>query len=220
MIISRIKNYLNRKRRAKQLADVLLYNWHTTFPSENSTFEGGNKLYERVSFRGHMGYGSYIGEHSNLAGTIGRFTSIAPYVDWNPGIHPYEAPYATTSPLFFSTSKPWTFAKEQRFEEFRGGVTIGNDCWIGQHVFLTGGITIGDGAVVLAGAVVTKDVPPYAIVGGVPAKVIRYRYDEETIQWLLKIQWWNNSIEWFKEHWQLLNDIDELKSYYNYKKSE
>lgn len=219
MIISRIKKYFKRKRMARQLKGVLAYNWRTTSPTDDSTFEGANRLFEGASFRGHMGYGSYIGSKSNICGKIGRFTSIARYVDWNPGIHPYEAPYVTTCPLFYSLRKQhgMTFAKEQCFDELRNNLIIGNDCWIGQHVFMVGGITIGDGAVVLAGAVVTKNVPPYAIVGGVPAKVIRYRYDEETIQWLLKIQWWNNSIEWFKEHWQLLNDIDKLKDYYNNK---
>lgn len=218
MIISRVKIYFARKRKAKRLKGILTYNWHTTFPTEDSTFEGADRLFEGVSFRGQMGYGSFIGEKSNISGTIGRFTSIAPYVDWNPGVHPYEAPFATTCPMFYSTKKQngVSFADKQCFDEFKGGVTIGNDCWIGQHVFLVGGVTIGDGAVVLAGAVVTKDVPPYAIVGGVPAKIIRYRYDEETINWLLEIKWWNNRIEWFKEHWELLTDINKLKEYYQY----
>lgn len=216
MILSRIKSYLHRKKRAEELKGTLIYNWKNSCISDDSTFEGANRLYNHVSFQGKMGFGSYIGEKSNICGTIGRFTSIAPYVDWNPGVHPFEDPYVTTCPMFFSTRKHngLTFATKQCFEELRGGVTIGNDCWIGQHVFLVGGVTIGDGAVVLAGAVVTKDVPPYAIVGGVPAKIIRYRYDEKTIKWLLDIQWWNNDIEWFKEHWNLLNDINMLKRHY------
>ena len=65
----------------------------------------------------------------------------------------------------------------------------------------------------LAGAVVTKDVPPYAIVGGVPAKIIRYRYDEETIAFLLRIKWWDMPEDWLKENWRLLNDMDKLKAY-------
>ena len=94
-------------------------------------------------------------------------------------------------------------------------VKIGNDCWIGEGAFLVGGITIGDGAVILAHAVVTKDVPPYAIVGGVPAKIQKYRYDEETIDFLQKIQWWNSPIEWLQENWELLCDLDKLKKYYS-----
>lgn len=68
-------------------------------------------------------------------------------------------------------------------------------------MFLCDGITIGDGAVVYAGALVTKDVPPYAIVAGVPAKVIKYRYDEETIKFLLEDKWFDKPIEWIRSHW-------------------
>lgn len=73
-------------------------------------------------------------------------------------------------------------------------VKIGNDVWIGSHVFIKGGVTIGDGAVIAAHAVVTKDIPPYAIVGGCPARIIRYRFDEETIRELREMQWWNYDI--------------------------
>ena len=72
---------------------------------------------------------------------------------------------------------------------------IGNDVWIGSNVTILGGITIGHGAIVATGAVVTKDVPPYSVVGGVPAKVIRYRFSEEKIQELLDEKWW----EWNDE---------------------
>lgn len=68
---------------------------------------------------------------------------------------------------------------------------IGNDVWIGTNVVVLSGVTIGDGAVVAAGAIVTKDVPPYAVVGGVPAKVLKYRFDEKTIEKLLELKWWN-----------------------------
>ena len=91
---------------------------------------------------------------------------------------------------------------------------IGNDVWIGEGAFLAGGITVGDGAMILARAVVVQNVPPYAIVGGVPAKVISFRYDEDTINWLLDIQWWNLDTNWLKENWKLLCDIDKLKAYF------
>lgn len=104
-----------------------------------------------------------------------------------------------------------TFAKEQRFNELRPPVKIGNDCWIGTRVFLAGGITVGDGAVILAGAVVTKDVPPFAVVGGVPAKILRYRYDTETIDFLQHIRWWEKPIEWLNQNSHLFCDIDQLR---------
>jgi acetyltransferase-like isoleucine patch superfamily enzyme len=72
-----------------------------------------------------------------------------------------------------------------------GQVNIGNDVWIGSGVIINSGITINDGAVVATGSIVTKDVPSYAIVGGNPAKIIKYRFDEETIKELIELKWWN-----------------------------
>lgn len=191
--------------------------------SHGSTFEGMNLIGSGAKFRGRLGLGSYIGSNCKIAADIGRFTSVAPNVYCNPGMHPYEAPYASASPCFFSAKHNGgnTFATYDTFEAFRMydpkrriHVRIGNDCWIGEGVFCVGGISIGDGAVVLARAVVTKDVPPYAVVGGVPAKIIKYRYDAPTIRFLLESQWWNNSQQWFREHWELISNIDELKKYY------
>ena len=160
-----------------------------------------------------MGYGSYIASNSTIVGNIGKFTSIASEVCTNLGIHPLTNPYVSTSPMFFSLLKQSgkTFAKKQMFHEFKKPINIGNDCWIGQRVFIVGGVNIGDGAIVLAGAVVTKDVPPYAIVGGVPAKILKYRYDEDTIQLLLKTKWWNKPIQWLEENWYSFNDIEKFK---------
>lgn len=187
-------------------------------------FEGMNKIYSHSSFGGILGYGSYIGHHSSLTAKIGRFCSISNHVICNAGIHPFQAPFATTSPCFFSLRKQngATFTTQQMLNEIKTtdnegafDCEIGNDVWICEGVFINGGIHIADGAVVLAHAVVTKDVPPYAIVGGVPAKIIGYRYDEATIKWLLNVQWWNNPIAWFRAHWSLLCDIDKLKAYYD-----
>lgn len=185
----------------------------STVIHKNSFFEGANRLADKVGFRGSMGYGSYISAYSSMAAHIGRFTSIASHVYSNRGIHPISTPFVTTSPMFFSTEKQSgkTFAKSNVFNEMKEPVIIGNDCWIGECVFLCGGIKIGDGAVVYAGAVVTKDVPPYAIVGGVPAKIIKYRYDESTISFLLNIKWWNFPITWLEKNWMLLDNIEEFK---------
>lgn len=191
----------------------------TTKIAVTCTFEGANVIGDNTKFCGKIGYGSYICNDCSIIGDIGRFTSIAAEVKNAQGVHPITNPYATTSPMFFSLKKQSgiTFAKEQLFDEMRAPIQIGNDCWIGQRAFFVGGLTIGDGAVVLAGAVVTKDVPPYAVVGGVPAKILRYRYDEETIKFLLEKKWWDMPLEWLKENSELLCDIEKLKEILNRK---
>ena len=200
--------------------------WYSTHISYRCQFEGMNMVGQHTNFFGTLGYGSYIGGGGLVSAEVGRFTSIGPNCRYINGTHAYKAPYVSTSPLFFSLSnnrnpQNKTFAKKQTFDEFRYYDKekqlvnkIGSDCWIGLDVTLIGGVEIHDGAVVLAHAIVTKDVPPYAIVGGTPARIIGYRYDEETIEFLLRTKWWNNQPEWFEENWILLNDIDKLKKYY------
>jgi acetyltransferase-like isoleucine patch superfamily enzyme len=185
--------------------------------SYDASFEGANKIYYKTSFSGSMGYGSYVGPYCHIGAIIGRFTSIAPFVRTNVGGHPYQAPYATCCPMFYSLRRQngYTFADRNVFYESKTLPEIGSDCWIGENVFLVGGIKVGDGAVIMAGAVVTKDVPPYAIVGGVPAKIIKYRYDEETIEFLLRFRWWDKDIQWLKQNWELMIDVEKLKKEYN-----
>lgn len=180
----------------------------------SSTFEGANRICGHSFYSGNMGYGSYLGDNTKLYANIGRFTSIAPGVECNIGFHPYTYPFATTSPFFYNSIRKKTFATQSIFIDVKKRIEIGNDCWIGQNSFLAGGIVIGDGAVILAGAYVVKDVPPYAIVGGVPAKIIKYRYDEDTIYKLLEIKWWNQPIKWLKKNWLLMSDVNELFLYY------
>lgn len=189
---------------------------YSAYIVKGSTFEGANRLHSNSFFEGSLGYGTYLCENVKLRAYVGRFTSIAPGVECNNGAHPYMEPYVTTSPMFYSTSKPngKTFATENMFNEARNKLVIGNDCWIGQNAFFAGGIVIGDGAVILAGAYVVENVPPYAIVGGVPARVIKYRYDNETIDLLLKVQWWNKPTKWLKENWRLLYDMNSFKEYF------
>lgn len=139
-----------------------------------------------------IGKYSYGFEHLCFPGTplkaIGAFTSIAEGVTISKGNHAIHT--VSTHPFFFL--KRFGFRADDRADTPKGDgpVVIGHDVWIGRDVTLLNNLTIGTGAVVAAGAVVTKDVPPYAIVGGVPAKIIRYRFDEATIEKLLASRWW------------------------------
>ena len=104
-----------------------------------------------------------------------------------------------------------TYSKERRFEEFKAQIEIGNDVWIGDSAIIMDGVKIGDGSIIAAGAVVTKDVPPYAIVGGVPAKIIRYRFDEDDINFLLELSWWEKDKKWIKENAEKFSDIRNFR---------
>ncbi|WP_182356518.1 CatB-related O-acetyltransferase [Komagataeibacter europaeus] len=127
--------------------------------------------------------------------SVGRYSSIANnFSDFSRG-HPLD--FVTSSPVITDAFYR-DLAKEQDkdwntvpFSPEYGKIVIGNDCWIGARVLVKGGVTIHDGAVVAAGAVVTKDVPPYAIVGGNPARIIKMRFDEKIIEKMLQIKWWD-----------------------------
>lgn len=195
----------------------------------NSYFEGHNKVGKFSVFKGTMGRYSYVGDNAVVLGKVGRYTSIANRVNVISGRHPIKAPYVSTHPAFYAkhSAVGMTYVKDQLFEEhcFAGKENdfnndgypsiIGNDCWIGEGASIIDGITIADGAVVLANATVTKDVPPYAIVAGVPAKVIGYRYDEQTIEKLLMIQWWNKEEQYLKDKALLFSDIEAFLKQFN-----
>lgn len=162
-----------------------------------STFTKKSGLrYGAKLFNVQMGDYSSVGIDSKIANAvIGRFTVIAREVFVSVGAHPTN--YLTAHSIFYKNS-PWGFHPEwvEEIDYNESPVcNIGNDVWIGTRAIIMDGVNIGDGAIVASGAVVTKDVPPYAIVGGVPAKIIKYRYSREMIERLLEIQWWNLSDE-------------------------
>ncbi len=185
----------------------------------DSCLEGNNAIYGAV-YHTSMGYASVVSRWAHLEYCrIGRFSSIGEYVHVIRGQHPSRE-YATTAPCFYSTSRSMGFSwtEEDRFEEFRWldeekkyCVEIGSDVWIGSHTLIMEGVRIGNGAIIAAGAVVVKDVPDYAIVGGNPAKLIRYRFDEEEIAYLKELKWWEKDPALIEKNAEYFSSVALLK---------
>ncbi len=135
----------------------------------------------------------YLQEYVGLLNTdMGKFCAIAAMVRIGAPNHPYER--VTQHRLTYTPEYYWP--AQQRDADFfvrRGTdrVTVGNDVWMGLGVIILPGVKVGDGAVVAAGAVVTRDVEPYTVVGGVPARMIKRRFASDAAQRLQKLQWWN-----------------------------
>lgn len=132
---------------------------------------------------------SFIGANAVIGPNrviIGRYSSVGPDVLVGSNIHPLSTP--STSSVFYSPL--WGAKSDGRSSHNNQSVSIGNDVWIGTRAMIMPGVKVSDGAVVAAGAIVTKDVPPYAIVGGVPARIIRYRFSSDLIDELLCSCWW------------------------------
>lgn len=183
-------------------------------------FEGHNAIGECCDLAGSsIGAGSYIGNYSSLPLTsIGRFCSIGQRVTVAVGKHPLSG-FVSTHPAFFSNRKQsgFSFVNQVKFSEIdlldgKHAILIGNDVWIGNDALLLQGVRIGDGAVVAAGAIVTKDVPEYAVVAGVPARIIRYRFDSTIIDALNRIKWWNWTFEKLAMHSVDFDNIDVFLS--------
>lgn len=161
------------------------------------TFGRYNTLYDGVVLDDVvLGDLSYVSRGARISNaTVGRFSCIGPETLIGLGRHPTRQ-FVSSHPAFYSTraQAQLTFVAGQKFEEFRP-VTIGNDVWIGARAIVLDGASIGDGAIVAAGAVVAGEVPPYAVVSGVPAEVVRYRFDEATIEAVRRSCWWNLDLD-------------------------
>jgi acetyltransferase-like isoleucine patch superfamily enzyme len=165
-----------------------------------------------------LGDFSYIARDSQAHyTTIGKFCCVGPQVLIGLGEHPSKD-FVSSHPMFYSEigqANPVIVSKSI-FNEYPE-TTIGHDVWIGARAILRSGISIGNGAIIAAGAVVTKDVAPYSIVGGVPAQHLRYRFSPEEIAQLDQLDWWNKDLNWLKEHAEAMRDIktfiSQLKSH-------
>lgn len=173
-----------------KVGDYTIYN---DFVNDPTRFQQNNVLYHYP-----------INEDKLI---IGKFSSIACGAKFlfNSANHSMLSLSTYPFPLFF---EEWQLEKENVTEAWhnKGDIIIGNDVWIGYEAVILSGVTIGDGAIVGARAVVTKDVPPYTIVGGIPAKPLKKRFNDHTITQLLHMKWW----EWPKEI--IAKNIQAIKS--------
>ena len=178
------------------VGDYTIYN---DFVNDPTQFEKNNVLYH------------YPINQDRLI--IGKFCSIACGAKFlfNSANHALRSLSNYTFPLFF---EEWGLNKKNVASAWdnKGDIIIGNDVWIGYEAVIMAGVHIGDGAVIAARAVVTKDVPPYTIVGGTPARKIRMRFEEETIARLQQIQWWNWPVEKIRQSLAYIMDgtVDRL----------
>lgn len=177
-------------------------------------FEKNIRIFENTKMvNAQVGAYSYIQTQGRIFNCqIGKFCSIAASVSIAPGIH--DMNFVTTHPSLAqkTTPLPKVYARKDNLITSKK-VTIGHDVWIGEKVVILDGVNIGNGAVIASGAIVNKDVEPYSVVGGVPAKHIKYRFDSETIAILQQSQWWNFSGEWFEKNYELMLNKEKFIQY-------
>ncbi|MEZ9027553.1 CatB-related O-acetyltransferase [Vibrio cyclitrophicus] len=214
LVIKYIEIFRHRRRR--------------TFISRKSVFFNSD-VDERVDIKSDtdvsnskIGFGTYIGKNCEIKfSTIGKFCSIGNNITLVSNNHPVKN-YVSTHPAFHRPNHPLmsqlglNFECREIYPEYKSKLigeyrtVIGNDVWIGTNVTIVEGVRIGDGSVIACGSVVTKDVEPYSIVAGVPAKVIKFRFDEKQRQAILNSRWWDWELDRLKCLSHQFNNINDF----------
>lgn len=207
MILFMIEYYLS-----KLLKKMRLRATKNAFIGKGSKIESGTQF-----INSDMGNHSFCGYDCDINHTsIGHYTSIANKVSIGGGMHPID--WASSSPAFYKGRDSIKLKLSEHERPSPARVFIGSDVWIGEGVYVKQGVSIGNGAVVGMGSVVTKDVPAYSIVAGVPAKLIKMRFDTNIISQLEGLEWWNMSevvlkdvAKYVRSPKEFINEINKRK---------
>lgn len=195
-MLSRIKWLWKIKNSIKKTVPGFSAHW-SSYSTPSSTFEGYNSIGRRsLIINSSLSRFTYVSADTKIINSqIGSFCSIGQEVLIG-GLATHPLDWLSSHPAFYSTKKQanFTFVTKDLIQE-QNSVEIGHDVWIGARAMILDNCKIGNGAVIAAGAVVVKDVPAFAIVGGVPAKIIRYRFTPEKIQAIEKSKWWERSLQ-------------------------
>ncbi|MBI5849145.1 MAG: CatB-related O-acetyltransferase [Nitrospirae bacterium] len=215
-ISERSRQLKSRQRLGKLFPDVTFcgdgYADSSCVFEDHVTVHAGSRL-----INSSIGRYSYIAPNCRVKwARIGKFCSIGPGVHVGLGRHPSRG-FVSCHPAFYATHNAArvSFVTENVFEEFVD-THVGSDVWIGMGALVLDGVRIGNGAIIGARAVVTRDVAPFAVVGGVPAKLIRFRFSEEQIAFLNDLHWWDKDVDWIREHAPLFRDINQLSQNLGY----
>ncbi len=197
------RDFKNRKRFSSAIIDE-----GCSFNNKTKLGYNSRVLSNCVLNNSELGSFSYVGKNCLIQNTIiGKYCSIANNVSIGLGKHPTK--HFTTSPLFYKRNNPFKINlvdKDLEFSEYKKTI-VENDVWIGYGAIVMDGIKISNGSIIGAGSIVTKDIPPYAIAVGIPAKIIKFRFDNNKIDKLIKSSWWDNDPYEIKKTIKHLNNL-------------
>lgn len=205
-----------RMRTERKTGSIML---SKSYMFKDSKLMGKNFIGKRTVLKNtEVGIASYLNNDCDITDTIiGKYTSIGTNVRTVLGSHPLDE-HAALHPAFYSSvAMGYSYTTQNTYEDCKYTdedknirVEIGNDVWIGDDVRILGGNKIADGCVIGTGSIVTKDTVPYGIYAGVPAKLIRKRFDDDKIAALLEMKWWDKGEDFIREHIEKFYDVNRL----------